>query len=188
MSQIGKQPYPYTDPNDITRSPEFDPIFKAPIGIDVAHHEIHEGDTFTFCDVVALGNGGIQDYIITTPNTAKWAHLGYMIDFNDGAGIFEMFEATDKVGTTLQTAYNRERNSAKVSTTTIHKDQTGGTTDGTKICMRRSGSGKTLSGTVGSGSERVLKQNTKYIVRLTNATTSTNNVSVELDWYEHTSS
>lgn len=186
--QTGKQPYPYTDPENINRSPEFDPMFKAPIGIDVAHHEIHEGDTFTYCDVVALGNGGIQDYVITTPNTTKWAHLGYKIDFNDGAGTFELFEGANRVGTTLQECFNRERNSLKTNTTIVHKGQTGGTTDGTRFCYRRAGSNKDLSGTVGSGSERVLKQNTKYIVRITNATTLTNNVSVEFDWYEHQSS
>ena len=186
MTQIGIQPYPFSDPKNINRLPEYDQIFKAPIGIDVAHHEIHEGDAFTYCDVVALGNGAIQNYLITTPNTGKWAHLGYDIDFNDGAGLFEIFEATDKVGTTLQTAYNHNRNVTSLSTTIVHKDISGGTTDGTKICMRRSGS-RSISGQVGSSAERVLKQNTKYIIRLTNLTATTNNLSFEIYWYEHTS-
>jgi len=115
------------------------------------------------------------------------AHFGYVINFNDGAGLFELFEATDRVGTTLQACVNSNRNSTKVNTTTVHKNQSGGTTDGTKLCMRRAGSGNQLSGDVGSKSERILKQNTKYIVRLTNLTAVVNNASIEFDWYEHTS-
>jgi hypothetical protein len=185
--QINNQPYPYSDHNDSTRFPEFDNIFKAPLVVDIGHHEIHEGDTFTFCEVISLGNGASQDYIITTPNTTKWAHFGYNVDFNDGAGLFYMYADSDRAGTTLQNVYNRNMNSATVNTTTVKKDQTGGTTDGTVICTKRAGSGKTLAGVASSGSERVLKQNRKYLIRLTNATTSTNNVSVEFTWYEHTS-
>jgi len=181
----GYQTTSIVDPDNANRKGEFDSIFKAPIYIDIDHHEIHDGHMFTFCEVIALANGASQDYIITTPNTTAWCHFGYNVDFNDGAGIFEMYADSDRVGTTLQNVYNRNRNSANTPTTTVHKGQSGGTTDGVLICKRRSGSGKTLSGSASSGSERVLKQNRKYLIRFTNATTSTNNASIEFTWYEH---
>lgn len=175
------------DESGVQRQTLSDGLFKGiPISIDIAHHEIHEGDSYNFCETILLGNGATQDYILTTPNTTKWSHFGYIIDFNDGAGTFEIYEGTNRVGTTLQSVFNRNRNSSNTNTSTVHKGQTDGTTDGTKICMRRAGSGKTLSGSAGSNMERVLKQNTKYLIRLTNNTTSNNNVSVEFDWYEHT--
>lgn len=183
----GSQLTQIVDPDNASRKSEFDGVFQAPISIDVAHHEIHEGGVFSYCDVVSLANGATQDYMVTTPNTTKWAHFGYMIDFNDGAGSFDIYEATDRNGTTAQTIYNRNRNSESTAGVTIHKSVSGGTTDGVRLCMRRAGSGKTLSGSIGSGSERILKQNTKYLIRLTNNTTSTNNASVEFDWYEHAS-
>jgi len=33
-----------SDPSDPDRVQEFDPLFKAPLFIDIAHHEVHEGD------------------------------------------------------------------------------------------------------------------------------------------------
>lgn len=153
--------------------------------LEYAHHEIHDGTFFNYCDVLALGNGAVQDYLITTPNTTTWPHFGYHISFNDGQGTFEMYEAGDRTGTTLQTVYNANRNSLTAATTTIHKGQSGGTTDGTRICWKTVGSGKSADGVAASASEKILKQNTKYIIRLTNAITTTNNASIEFNFYEH---
>ncbi len=153
--------------------------------IDYAHHEIHAGSSFAYNDVVTLGSGAAQDYLLTVPDTAKWPHLGYEIDGLYGVTL-ELFEATDKSGTTIQTAYNR--NSAVTPTMTIHKGTSGGTTDGTRIAWRKSGSGTSagkLAATVHDTDERMLKRDTKYILRITSAAAS-NDVSVRFDWYEHT--
>lgn len=154
--------------------------------IDYAHHEVHSGSSYYFHDVLALGNGASQDYVITTPNTTKWAHFGIEINFNDAAGITQLYEATDKVGTALQTVFNRDRNSANTAGVTVHKGQSGGTTDGTLILWKRAGIGKTTGGTLGTAEERILKQNTKYILRVTNTATTTNNTNIIFRWYEHT--
>jgi hypothetical protein len=39
-------PVTITDPAGTERKVEFDPIFKAPLGITIEHHEVHEGDTY----------------------------------------------------------------------------------------------------------------------------------------------
>lgn len=155
--------------------------------VDYAHHEIHAGSSFAYNDVITLGSGATQDYLLTVPDTAKWPHFGYEVDGIFGVTL-ELFEATDKTGTTLQTAYNRNRNSAATPTLAIHKGTSGGTADGTRIAWRKGGSGTAngkLAATVHDTDERVLKRNTKYILRLTSAAAS-NDISVRLDWYEHT--
>lgn len=153
--------------------------------IDYAHHEVHAGSSFYYHDVIKLGNAGVQDYIITVPDTTKWPHFGLEIDYNDSSGITQIFEATNKIGTTLQTSFNRDRNSATTATTTIHKGQSGGSTDGTRIFWKRVGAGKQSGGISGTAEERILKRNTKYIIRLTNTATTDNNVTVVFRWYEH---
>ena len=155
--------------------------------IDYAHHEIHAGSHFMYTDAVTLGEAGVQNYLITTPNTTKWAHMIFVMD---GSAIttFELYEATNKGGTTLQTVGNSNRNSTTVATTTIHKGLTGGDSDGTLIHKFAGGSATNQSkdsSSTRNDEELVLKQNTKYILRVTSGTAS-NLTNVKLAWYEHT--
>jgi hypothetical protein len=147
------------------------------------HHQIHAGTSFYYDDLITLGAGVTQDYLITADSLKS--HWGYLIDGAFGITI-ELFEATDKTGTTLQTAYNRNRNSSITPTTTTHKGISGGTTDGTRIVWRRSGTGAVggkLSGTSTDASERILKMGTKYILRITSAAVN-NEIALQLNWYE----
>ncbi|MDA3802827.1 MAG: hypothetical protein PF488_02935 [Patescibacteria group bacterium] len=50
----------------------------------------------------------------------------------------------------------------------------------------RNTDGKQAGGTVRANNEVVLKRNTKYLIRITNDTTSDNWVNYLADWYEHT--
>lgn len=154
--------------------------------VDYAHHEAHAGSSFYYHDVISMTASATQDYLLTVPDSTKWPHFGFEVDFNDGAGTTEIYEAGDRGGTSAQTTFNRNRNSTASATFTVHKGQSGGTTDGTRIFWKRGGAGKTSGGTSGTAEERIMKQNTKYILRLTNVSGATNNVSVVLRWYEHT--
>jgi len=155
--------------------------------IDYAHHEIHSGSHYLYTDAVTLNSEGVQDYFITTPDTTKWAHMFFVMD---GSAItqFQLFEASDKTGTTLQTVGNSNRNSANTAGVTVHKGTSDGTTDGTQIHIYKGGS-STRESHSGAGSrndeEIILKQNTKYILRVTSGTNA-NLVNVMLGWYEHT--
>ena len=154
--------------------------------IDYAHHEVHSGSHFMYSDSVELDSAGVQDYLITTPNTTKWVHV---IVHVDGSAItqFQVYEATDKSGTTLQTVYNNNRNSATLPTVTVHKATSGGTTDGVLLSQYKGGSATNQSkaGTsTGNNEEMILKQNTKYIIRITSGTND-NLTNLRLEWYEH---
>ena len=155
--------------------------------IDYAHHEIHAGLHFMYTDAVTLGSAATLDYLITTPDTTQWAH---MLFFLDGSAItqWQLFEGADKNGTTLQTVGNSNRNSLTAATTLVHKGTGGGTTDGVQIALYKGGSATGSSRQAGSSTrndgETILKQNTKYILRVTSGTAS-NLTNVRLEWYEH---
>jgi hypothetical protein len=171
----------------VIRNIKKDDISGALVTIDFAHHEAHEGHSFYYNDVIALGNGATQDYILQVPDVQAWPHFGFSVNFNDGAGIIELYESTDRIGTTPQTVINRERNGGDGNNMLVYKDQSGGSTDGTRILWQRGGSGKTAGAVLGSSEEIILKQNTWYLLRVTNATNSTNNTTVIVEWYEHVS-
>jgi hypothetical protein len=177
--QIGEQYYPYTEAQDSAT--------KAIMVVDYPHHEIHSGSHFMYTDCVTLASAATQDYLLTTPNTTKWSHLSF--EFSGSAiTALDVYEGTDKSGTTPQTIFNNNRNSATTSVNTLHKGTSGGTTDGTKIWCQKSGSATNQS--LGGASSKqdteiVLKQNTKYIFRLTSGTAD-NLVNLILGWYEHT--
>jgi hypothetical protein len=154
--------------------------------VDYSHHERHGGSAFFYMDSVELGLGGVQTYLITTPNTTKWSHFTFQ---GSGSAItqVDLYEGADRTGTTLQTVWNANRNSATAADTTIHKGHSGGSTDGTLIWTRKSGSATAQARTGNEGKheqEIILKQNTKYIIRLTSSTAA-NLTNLMLDWYEH---
>lgn len=165
-----------------------EPISLAVEVITEVHKEIHEGSTFQVHDSNTIGSGSSQDYLITTPNTAKWAHMTLIADGTAVTSFF-LYEGADRTGTALQTAVNQNRNSATAATTTIHKGTSAGTTDGTLIYTYASGTsaGNSRTGAnTNHDEEIILKQNTKYIFRITSATNG-NLCNAEFSWYEHTS-
>lgn len=154
--------------------------------IDYEHHEIHAGSHFFYTDSVELDSAGVQDYLITTPDTTRWAHI-IMLATGSAITQVQVYEGSDKNGTTLQTVFNSDRNSLTAATVTIHKGTSGGTTDGTLVWQRKSGSAAGASRTgmeTTRGGEKILKRNTKYIVRITSGTND-NLTNIQMDWYEH---
>lgn len=149
------------------------------------HHEIHDGSSFWYDDVVT-GSAAIN-YVLTTPNSTKEVHFGYAIDSSSAGYTLEMFEGGDRVPTTAQTAYNRNRVIATAPTATIHKAFTAGATDGTRIVWHVVGTtaaGGKVGGASADATERVLAIDTQYIIRITPL--ASNTVSLRINWYEHT--
>jgi hypothetical protein len=163
--------------------PNEDRLTKALITIDYAHHEIHEGSHYYYTDCVELASAAVQDYMFTT--TSKYNHLSFSFEGSAITAV-DVYEGSDKTGTTLQTIFNNSRNSTKTTVNTIHKGTSGGTTDGTKIWCHKSGSAtnQATSGVSSSqDSEIILKLNTKYIFRITSGTNA-NLTNIKLGWYE----
>jgi len=156
--------------------------------VDYAHHEIHGGSHFTISDYETLGDGATADFVIVTPDTTKQAHL--LIEAG-GSGLVKIDEyegvTEDGDGTTI-TPKNNNRNSSNTSTIVVRKGATV-TGLGTRLGGAQAGAGGNVNqqrpGSGGRESEFVLKQNTKYLFRITSGAAS-NNISYSLDWYEHT--
>ena len=189
------------------RTIRVDPSTHALVTIDYPHHEEHGGSTFVaFCtQTTANSNDNLTALTITTPNTAKWLHMFAMASAT-GAAWFRIYEAVtiaSNTGTSLVTAYNKNRNSSTTSTiieTKSNPDTTGkaiywnetdaagaNLTLGTSIIHEEQiSSGKTSYAQTRSEGEIILKQNTNYAFVLENEGASANIHHIILDWYEHT--
>lgn len=164
---------------------EIDPMGPWLVTIDTPHHQIHEGEQFTFQEVIQLGSAGTQDYILTVP-AATFPHFGYKVDGIYGVTI-EMFTGTGFTqSAAASTVFNRNMASAKTPGMTIKKGHDAGSGDGTRFVWRKAGSGTSagkLQGSASEASERILNASTHYLFRITSAAAS-NDISVEFDWYE----
>lgn len=158
----------------------------ADVGVDAGHHEIHDQQSYNCSDSQNV-NSTTQFWMITVPNSSTRYHMLLGLDCN-GELAFVLTEGADRTGTTALTSHNRDRDSSNTTSLVIHRDYSGGTTDGAETLetWRRgsTGFGAIPSATSGSRSthEWLLKTNTKYII---SATTFANvYVNLELNWYE----
>lgn len=154
--------------------------------IQYAHAELHGGTHYFSRGYVTLAGNAVQNLLVVTPNTEKWAHMVVQATGEDGTVIFETFEgAVTSNNGTRDNERNRNRNSPDNNTTLVYLNPTI-TSDGSSLGSSKFGSGKTSGGGGRDSEEVILKQNTKYVFRITNATVSSNTVNWVLDWYEHT--
>jgi hypothetical protein len=69
---------------------------------------------------------------------------------------------------------------------TVFHTPTVGATGTTVIREWHIGSGRSVGGGDRATQEFILKQNTKYLIRINNQTTNNNYMALKLSWYEHT--
>jgi hypothetical protein len=155
--------------------------------VDYEHHEIHAGSHYYYTDSVELDSAATQVYMITTPDTTKWAHMTFSAT---GSAITQVlvYEGGDRTGTTAQTIFNSNRNSLNTSGLVIHNDISEGTTDGSLIWQLLSGSSSGHSRTPAAADrshEKKLKLNTTYLIKIISGTND-NLTNLQLNWYEHT--
>lgn len=156
-----------------------------PITIDIDHHEIHCGDRFVVTRAVDLGNWASDTIIINVPNESIKRYHTYISINTEAEAELVIYEgATTVADGTGITSYNRERNSALLSSLAFyHTPNTPAA--GTAIYTEHWGSGKT-SGAIARGEDEfVLKNNTKYRFVLTNATSSNNYINWRFEYYIH---
>lgn len=172
------------------KSVEMDSVTRATTGITYPHHEIHEGNNFHAYRVVALDDAATDEIWIDTPNTTKWAHIVIRVQGNFDTE-YSIYEATTKTIGTAMVEHNHERNSGTAAGVIITHTP-GGAGNGTEIHHERFGNDAGPAGQGGGAGlnrgiiEWVLKQDEEYLIVVTSHTDA-NNVSVVIDWYEHTS-
>ena len=162
-----------------------DPTVDALVTIDTSHHEIHEGEMFSYTEVNDLSNGAIRNILIVT--AAKQDHLFITITSESECG-FKFYEAaTASNNGTGVSDYNRNRPLAATLapvTLLFHTPTVAGGAEGTLLFSTHWGSGKGVGGQGRTYEEWILKPSTKYLLRITNETASANQVAIDLQWYE----
>lgn len=168
--------------NDII---DIDEATGAIASIEYGHHKIHEGDVFTVLEVTDLGNGAVRDILIITPDTTRWAHFVWEIEHEVETSIQFYRGTTVTDNGTLIPSFNRNGNSATTATTLVYHTPTI-TNVGTLIGTIQQGDGKKAGGSDREANEFILRQNTYYLIRITNLTVNNNLIFMKLNWYEHT--
>ena len=168
--------------------PVYDGSTSAISVIDYAHHEVHGGSSYWAAVNATLGNAEVATIGFTTPNTTKWAHLLLQVDVNASCAFDVLESVTSFSGGAAYTIRNFDRNSTNSSGMTVITGYTGSDlitpTGGTTIWAENLGT-KGVSTSRENSSELIMKQNTKYLFRVTNGATS-NAMTILLTWYEHT--
>jgi hypothetical protein len=177
-------------PNSI-RPCRIDEATHALLGIDYAHHELHDGNMYSVAYSVAnIGQQTTPADVIsldfTAPDTTKWCHAIGAAVCGGSARVVLMEAPTGGAAdpTGQITPLNRNRNSSNTSGIAVFNyDSTVGT-GGTVLLDEYIGSGVKAGGDVRAEHEWILKQNTKYSLWI--FSTSGVAASLKIHWYEHT--
>lgn len=162
-----------------------DEITGAICSVDYSHHEIHFGNHFYHKDWTDLANGATYDILVSVADSTKWPHFLFILDAEAEFNMILYAGVTTSNDGTALLANNRNGNSATTNDLLIYHTPTI-TNLGTQIARYKGGSGKQIGGSVRANNEQILTQNTKFLARIHNDTTSNNWVDFLLDWYEHT--
>ena len=156
--------------------------------IEYEHHEVHAGSSFTYSDVHSLAKNGVIEHLLVTPDTTKWSHMIIEVGSTGGKVKFEVFEGTNTSDNgDIEPMFNRNRNSNKEPTTILYETPTV-INVGTRINQAIYGikDKKSAGGGDRGTNEWMLKQNTKYLIRVTELNVAVTDINLEFDWYEHT--
>lgn len=154
--------------------------------IDYSHAELHSGAHYFARSWITLGNSESAELLIVTPDTERWAHMIFQGSGEDGEILAEIYEdAVTSDDGVRDNERNRNRNFPDDNTTFVYRGPVVSNL-GTLLADNVFGSGKSSGGGGRDAEEILLKQNTKYIFRVTNNTVSANKINWTLDWYEHT--
>jgi len=150
------------------------------------HLKVHSGEHYAVRNYAAVAKAGTRDVLMVTPNTTKWAHMVIGIKTSAAPIVVTLYEATTtSADGSLDGARNRNRNFADNNTTLIYNNPTV-TNVGTLLYTYYIGTGKGVGDEARDVEEIVLKQNTKYLLRMVEQNLGATVVGWTMNWYEHT--
>lgn len=161
---------------------------RAQVGIPYEHHEVHNGLLFYVTDTASLDDGNSRELLFETPNTTKWMHFTFKTTGSFETTVY-LYEDTTKTTGTAMTEWNHNRNSSTTATMVVTHTP-GSSGDGSLIYTAYFGAdaGPAATGGIRGDTrpeqEIVLKQNAKYLLRVTSGTDS-NAITTVAAWYEH---
>jgi len=155
--------------------------------IDAVHHEIHEGEHYYTANYFSLAASGTADFCLIIPNDLA-IHMVFSITTSETTTL-EIYEDADFAtdGTAI-TFFNSNRNSSNTTSLLAYQDSTinslGNKIYGKKV-MANSNARREEVGNFGEHEELVLKKGSKYIFRMTNLATGSNDINYLASYYEH---
>jgi len=156
--------------------------------IDYEHHEIHAGSHFYLASYTTLASGASATFVVTTPNTTKWAHMTFVVEGTLATSLLAYEGSSGVTGGTALAPLNSNRNSSTASVLSMLSNPDVASL-GAQIMAYSAGTGTNPSqaapGAADRSHEIILKQNATYTVRITSGAAN-NVVSWQAVWYEHT--
>jgi hypothetical protein len=158
--------------------------------IDLVHQRCHEGRYFTHSSThLNIADDASIDHLVVTSATAP--HMAFAVSVMADFTLTLYEDTVTSADGAAAYAFNNNRNSAVANTTLIYEAPTV-TSIGTKLAETLLPAGKggnAIGGTDGApvrtGTEIILKSNTKYLFRVTNKSGQTREfTSVSFGWYE----
>jgi hypothetical protein len=167
---------------------ELDSVHNAIVTTETEHAKVHEELHYFIANFETLNEDANIDYTVQSPNTATRIHMTWKVDSTSQVE-FRVYEAaTVSDDGTLTTPINNDRNSSNTSAAIVRKNPTIGNV-GTLFYAQsngKAGSPATKADQVGvekRSREIILKQNTKYLFRITSKDDGSV-VSYSGEWYE----
>lgn len=173
-------------------------VIPAAVGIDIFHYAIHEGIGYSVSEWKdAAGTGGTLgiSFLTSTAASSTYLHLLYRVDV-EGESTLEIFEGVTMATSTGTDKAPCNRRRYGVIPTSIVAGTAGTayttnryTVDGTvsvaatAIITQKIGAGKD-GGAEDASHEFVLKDNTEYLVLVTNNNAQASMTNIALSWFE----
>jgi len=163
-----------------------DNVHNASSSLDVVHAQIHKGNVYTAGYLFTAVASAATATFLSSVHAATYRHRIISVAAL-GNSLVQFYEGTttSSDGTAL-TIFNRNRNSANTSGTTLFYTPSV-TADGTELppdYIFGGSKSKAGGGEGGFDSEYVLKPSTKYLVRITNQSGAAENIIISPTWYE----
>lgn len=155
------------------------------VAISPAHSAVHLGYSYTIAAFETLANTEVGNFLFSVPDIAPlYCHVVIEVG-NSVECLYEMFEGTTvSANGSEYSSVNRNRNSTNEALMKVYSGPTV-TADGSIILTSKVGVAKKYGGQVRSENEFVLKNNTNYMLRVTNLASGDNIINGLVSWYEH---
>lgn len=162
---------------------DIDPRSSSLGSISVEHKRIHGEVSYFHCSFADLATATSRQFILSTPDTTTRIHFVFQVEFEKESTV----TLTEAVSTTSDgtaiTEVNRERNSGNSAALVLtHTPNT--PVGGTIISLSRKGDNQKSGGLSRSENEIILKQNTKYLLDISNESAQNSLTNWEFNWYE----
>lgn len=151
---------------------------------DYAHHELHEGNSYSSTFNATLASGAATTFLMNTPSGTVRGHLVISLR-SSGESNVKVYEGStvSALGTAMQET-NHRRDSGNIASIVVTRAPTvtglGSNLEGFEFHV---GASQTRGGEARGISELVMKPSTLYIINGVSEA-SNNDVTLSLDWYE----